>query len=150
MGKLDNGAQRVALPLFLSVLVFAAASGCVSIRTYQAYEGETLPKSKIAILRETKKFYLISFCKSDLETIDGKDVNLAGLVEMLPGPHKVSFRLEYVALRLVSEHRQGLFEFQAEAGHVYKLDVAKCTSIPPLQAWIEDKTTGKVVAGSKP
>jgi len=28
--------------------------------------------------------------------------------------------------------------------------VAKCTGIPPLQAWIEDKTTGKVVAGTKP
>jgi len=148
MGELDNGAQRVALPLFLFVLVFAAVSGCVSVRTYQAYEGETLPKSKIAILRETKKFYLISFCKSDLETIDGKDVNEAGLVEMLPGPHKVSFRLEYVTWG--SEYRQGSFEFQAEAGHVYKLDVAKCTGIPPLQAWIEDKTTRKVVAGTKP
>ncbi len=39
-----------------------------------------------------------------------------------------------------------------DAAHlrVYKLDVAKCTGIPPLQAWIEDKTTGKVVAGTKP
>jgi len=148
MGELDNAAPRVALLLFLSVLVSAVVSGCASIRTYQAYEGETLPKSKIAILRETKKFYIISFCKSDLETIDGKDVNWAGLVEMLPGPHQVSFRLEYVTWG--SEYRSGLFEFQAEAGHVYKLDVAKCTVIPPLQAWIEDKTTGKVVAGSKP
>ncbi len=148
MGELDKGAQRVALLLFLSVLVFAAVSGCVSIRTYQAYEGDLLPPSQIAILRETKKFYLISFCKSDLETIDGKDVNWAGLVEMLPGPHQVSFRLEYVTWG--SEFRQGSFKFQAEAGHVYKLDVAKCTGIPPLQAWIEDKTTGKVVAGTKP
>jgi len=148
MGESDNGAQRVALLLFLSILVSAAVSGCASIRTFQAYEGETLPKSKIAILRETKKFYAISFCKSDLETIDGKDVNSAGLVEMLPGPHKVTFRLEYITWG--SEYRQGSFEFQAKAGHVYKLDVAKCTGIPPLQAWIEDKTTGKVVAGTKP
>jgi hypothetical protein len=148
MGELDSRAQRVALLLFLSILVSAAVSGCASIRTYQAYEGETLPKSKIAILRETNKFYVISFCKSDLETIDGKDVNSAGLVEMLPGPHKVTFRLEYITWG--SEYRQGSFEFQAKAGHVYKLDVAKCTGIPPLQAWIEEKTTGKVVAGTKP
>jgi len=139
---------RVLLSLLIVVLVIVAVSGCASIRTYQAYEGETLPPSKIAILRDTKKFYLISFCKSELETIDGKDVNSAGLVEMLPGPHKVSFKLEYVTWG--SESRQGSFEFQAEAGHVYKLDVAKCTGIPPLQAWIEDKTTGKVVAGTKP
>ena len=139
---------RVLLSLLIVVLVIVAVSGCASIKTYQAYEGETLPPSKIAILRETKKFYLISFCKSDLETIDGKDVNSAGLVEMLPGPHKVSFKLEYITWG--SEYRSGFFEFQAEAGHVYKLDVAKCTGIPPLQAWIEDKTTGKVVAGTKP
>ena len=148
MGELDSRAQRVALLLFLSILVSAAVSGCASIRTYQAYEGETLPKGKIAILRETNKFYVISFCKSDLETIDGKDVNSAGLVEMLPGPHKVTFRLEYITWG--SEYRQGSFEFQAKAGHVYKLDVAKCTGVPPLQAWIEEKTTGKVVAGTKP
>ncbi len=148
MGEIDKGAQRVALLLFLSVLVSAAVSGCVSIRTYQAYKGDLLPPSQIAILRETKKFYVISFCKSVLETIDGKDVNWAGLVEMLPGPHKVSFRLEYVTWG--SEYRRGSFEFQAKAGHVYKLDVAKCTGIPPLQAWIEDKTTRKVVAGTKP
>ncbi len=148
MGELDNAAQRVALLLFLSVLVSAVVSGCASIRTYQAYKGDILPKSKIAILRETKKFYLISFCKSDLETIDGQDVNWAGLVEMLPGPHQVSFRLEYVTWG--SEYRRGSFEFQAEAGHVYKLDVAKCTGIPPFQAWIEDQTTGRVVAGTRP
>jgi len=148
MGEIDKGAQRVALLLFLSVLVSAAVSGCVSIRTYQAYKGDLLPPSQIAILRETKKFYVISFCKSVLETIDGKDVNWAGLVEMLPGPHQVSFRLEYVTWG--SEYRRGSFEFQAKAGHVYKLDVAKCTGIPPLQAWIEDKTTGTVVAGTKP
>ncbi len=139
---------RVVLAPLIVVLVIVAVSGCASIRTYQAYKGDILPKSHIAILRETKKFYLISFCKSDLETIDGKDVNWAGLVEMLPGPHQVSFRLEYVTWG--SEFRQGSFKFQAEAGHVYKLDVAKCTGIPPLHAWIEDKTTGKVVAGTKP
>ena len=139
---------RVALSQLIVVLVIVAVSGCVSVRTYQAYEGETLPKSQIAILRETKNFYLIYFCKTDLRTIDEKDVNWAGLVEMLPGPHKVSFRLEYVSYG--TEYRRGSFEFQAKAGHVYKLDVAKCTSIPPLQAWIEDETTGKVVAGTKP
>jgi hypothetical protein len=139
---------RVLLSLLIVVLVIVAVSGCVSVRTYQAYEGETLPPSKIAILRETKKFYIISFCKSDLETIDGQEVNSAGLVEMLPGQHKVSFKLEYITWG--SEYRSGFFEFQAEAGHVYKLDVAKCTGIPPLQAWIEDKTTGKIVAGTKP
>lgn len=139
---------RVLLSLLIVVLVIVAVSGCVSVRTYQAYKGETLPKSKIAILRETKNFYLIYFCKTDLKTIDEKDVDWAGMVEMLPGPHKVSFRLEYVTWG--SEYRRGSFKFQAEAGHVYKLDVAKCTGIPPLQAWIEDETTGKVVAGTKP
>jgi hypothetical protein len=148
MGELDKRAHRVALPLFLSVLVFAAVSGCISTRTYQAYEGETLPKSKIAILRETTHFYIVASCSTNLKTIDGKDVNGASMVELLPGSHKVSFLLEFESYG--GNARPGFFEFQAEAGHVYKLNVAKCAGIPPLQAWIEDKTTGKVVAGTKP
>ena len=148
MAKLDKGAQRVALLLFLFVLVFAAVSSCVSVRTYQAYEGETLPKSKIAILRETTHFYVVSTCSTNLKTVDGNDVNGASMVELLPGLHKVSFLLEFESYG--DNSRRGSFEFQAEAGHVYKLDVAKCTGIPPLQAWIEDETTGKVVAGTKP
>ncbi len=148
MGELDNGAQRVALLLFLSVLVCSAVSGCVSTRTYQAYEGETLPESKIAILRDTTYFYVIAFCSTNLKTIDGLDVKGAGMVELLPGLHKVSFLLEFDSYG--SNARSGFFEFQAEAGHFYKLKVAKCAGIPPLQAWIEDITTGKVVAGTKP
>ena len=148
VAKLDNGTQRVGLQLFLFVLVFAAVSGCVSVRTYQAYEGETLPQSKIAILRETTHFYVVSICLTNLLTIDGNDVNRASIVELLPGFHKVLFRLEFESYGANS--RRGSFEFEAEAGHVYKLDVAKCTGIPPLQAWIEDETTGKVVAGTKP
>ncbi len=148
MGELDKRAQQVALPLFLSVLVSAAMSGCVSTKTYQAYEGETLPKSKVAILRETNHFYIVAFCSTNLKTIDGKDVNGASMVDLLPGLHKVSFLIEFDSYG--GNARRGLFEFQAEAGHVYKLNVAKCTGIPPLQAWIEDKTTGKVVAGTKP
>jgi len=148
MGELDKGAQRMALLLFLSVLVSAAVSGCVSTKTYQAYKGETLPTSKIAILRETTHFYIVSICSTNLKTIDGIDVNGARMVELLPGLHKVSFLLEFESYG--DNSRRGSFEFQAKAGHVYKLDVAKCTGIPPLQAWIEDKTTGTVVAGTKP
>ena len=148
MGELDKGAQRVALLLFLSVLVSAAVSGCVSTRTYQAYEGETLPTSKIAILRETTHFYVVAFCSTNLKTFDGIDVNGASMVELLPGLHRVSFLLEFESYG--GNARRGTFEFQAEAGHVYKLNVAKCAGIPPLQAWIEDETTGKVVAGTKP
>jgi len=148
MGELNKRAQRVALPLFLSVLVSAAVSGCVSTRTYQAYEGETLPESKIAILRDTTYFYIVAFCSTNLKTIDGKDVNGASMLELLPGLHKVSFLLEFDSYG--GNTRRGVFEFQAEAGHFYKLKVAKCAGIPPLQAWIEDITTGKVVAGTNP
>jgi len=139
---------QVVRSILIVFLVIVAVSGCVSIKAYKAYEGEILPKAEIAILRETTHFYVISFCSTNLKTIDGRDVNGAGMVELLPGPHKVSFLLEFDSYG--SNARSGSFEFQAEAGHVYKLDVAKCTGIPPLQAWIEDEATGKVVAGTKP
>ena len=131
--------------LLITLLIVA---GCATPKAHRVYQGESLPTSKVAILRDTTHYYIFAFCETKLKTIDGNDVNGMSTLELLPGPHEVSFIVEYNSYS--SKSRSGAFKFQAEAGHIYKLDVAKCMSTPRFEPWIEDETTGKVVAGTKP
>jgi len=148
MGELEKKAPPLVLLLFLLVFVFVTVSGCRTITAHKTYLGEDLPKGKVAYLRDVSHYYVFSFCHTNLETINGKDVTGRHMLELLPGSYEVSFSLEYTSYG--GSYRPGLLKFQAEAGHVYKLDVAKCASTPRFQAWIEDETTGKVVAGTTP
>lgn len=130
------------------MIILLIVSGCATGRAYRMYGGESLPKSKVAILRDMTHYFVIAFCETRFWTLDGIDVREKGTLELLPGQHEVSFTLEYED-GFSAASRSGSFKFEAEAGHIYQLNVTDCISTPRFEPWIEDRTADKVVAGTR-
>ncbi len=154
--------KRVAIGLMLALLV----SGC---GTMKAYEGPELPKSEIAVLHRIdshgKTLVLLLVVplpgvkhQTVVAEIDGKNVNLAARYHILPGNHTVSVsytRFPDVGLcvglacfPVLDETHDLSINFVAEAGHEYRIPAERRGERNWI--WVEDVTSGKVVAGEKP
>ncbi|NIO12065.1 MAG: hypothetical protein GTO40_30205 [Deltaproteobacteria bacterium] len=135
----------VKTALLVTLLI---VSGCGTGKAHRMHQGEYLPRSKVAILRDTTNFFFVAYCETRFWSMDGINVRGKRTLELLPGAHEVDFSMELVGYSSAS--RSGSLKFQAEAGHEYQLKVTNCMSTPRFEPWIEDKTTGKVVAGTRP
>ena len=130
------------------LMILLIVSSCATNKAHRMYQGEYLPKDKVAILRDTTHYFVTAFCETRFWIVNGVDVRGKRTLEMLPGSHEVSFTIGYDSFS--SKSRSGSFKFQAEAGHVYRLNVTNCMRTHRFEPWIEDETTGMVVAGTKP
>ncbi len=156
--------KRVAIGLMLALLV----SGCT---TMKAYEGPELPKSEIAVLHSVdphgESFVItpvpIPFGSKHItfiDELDGKDLPtpLSDRIHILPGQH--SARVSYIRYPDVTfcfglgpcfanyQTRDLSIDFTAEAGHEYRIPAERRGERNWI--WVEDVTSGKVVAGEKP
>ncbi len=160
--------KRVAIGLMLALLV----SGC---GTMKAYEGPELPKSEIAVLHHTDRHgevWLLNYIVpipgskhiSFIDEIDGKGVDLSERIHILPGQHSarvtyqrnpdVAFCVTAPPIFLsgpcfgIYQTRDLSIDFTAEAGHEYRIPAERRGERNWI--WVEDVTSGKVVAGEKP
>ncbi len=159
--------RRIAIALLLALL----SSGCA---TMKAYEGPELPRSEIAVLdvghRHGGVLGLIYGIvpvpayrhRTYIYEIDGKKKGLRREIHILPGQHTA--RVHYWRNPDVTfcvggyagsdgcianyETRDLSIDFTAEAGHEYRIPAERRDERNWI--WVEDITTGKVVAGEKP
>ena len=144
--------------------VLGAASlpfGCAAISevmTPRAYDGPGLPKDKVAVITiadpETNDFVTIAKidgagCYSQFFALRAK--NCGGYAEVLPGRHDVDLERHVWIGSIVGAMpatAASKLPLVAEAGHVY---LARSNRIAgKTWFWIEDTTTGEVVAGDRP
>ena len=149
--------RRIAIALVLALL----SSGC----TTKAYEGPELPKSEIAVLREvhqhgvilTPSFFLVvpltehvtSIIEIDKKSVPGTPT-AGSTIHILPGQHTA--RVHYIKRRpLFGPPTYDIYisiNFTAKAGHEYRIPTERRGEKNWI--WVEDVTSGKVVAGKKP
>lgn len=139
---------RGCLPL---VVVFALLlSGC-ALKAFKAYEGPELAKSEISVIIRSNSTRTFPLPALGHETyvlgVDGKTG--PGLVyHVRPGQHTAEVLYRTHAL-LFSIYRAILtINFTTEAGHEYYIPARRRHGRDWI--WVEDFTTGKVVAGEKP
>ena len=94
---------------------------------------------------------------TEIAEIDGKNVNRGTRVHILPGSHTVSVSYaKYSDVNLCvglaclppSEGLDLSIDFMAEAGHEYRIPAERRGERNWI--WVEDVTSGKVIAGEKP
>ena len=150
----NRSAKRVrpAVALLLLLLAFSLLPGCGTTNTY---DGPSLPKAEIAVLKTPifATFSIIPKSPPQINNIDGKAVgsSLSRLYELLPGRHHVSFWMEHVCyffFPIPCGRSNGSIEFDAKAGHYYELDAKVDGDL--VWSWVIDKSSNEVVAGEKP
>jgi len=137
-------------------LILAAAvlvclvSGCVSLptETFRGYSGTELPNTHLALL---------DMGQANGALIDGMyyvDGSNYRIVKMLPGPHRIDWTHTYNFSPMVNTQMLDDFRHIAtvslEPGHKYRLQADRTTGQGyRVYMWIEDSSTGAVVAGVK-
>ena len=121
--------------LAFALLLLAAGCG-----TTQTYEGPKKSAQEVAIV-ETNVGEL-TLDTTWVTAVDGKDLHLAyPKIEVLPGLRSLRVNIKRGFLT-----RGKTMSFEAIAGRTYRL-IGEFRS---GSAWIEDKSSGQVVAGEKP
>ena len=150
--------RRIAIGLMLALL----SSGCAM----KAYEGPELPRSELAVIdRWHSHGSILAFFgilpvwhprhQTRVYEIDGTD-GPGYRYHVRPGEHSVTVGYtEYTNPALCSglgctrSYSTSLsISFTAEAGHEYRIPAERRDERNWI--WVEDITTGKVVAGEKP
>lgn len=158
-------ARARVLPLMVALALLL--SGCAM----KAYKGPELPKSKIAVLHQKdwrgKSLGLLFIVpyplykhRARIYEIDGHR-GLGSPIHILPGRHTAKVRYQkspklafcgfYLALSgcVGSYTKRNLsIIFMAEAGHEYRIPAERRDKRNWI--WVEDITSGRVVAGEKP
>ncbi len=150
-------ARRGLLPLVVALALLS--SGC----TMKAYEGPELPRSEIAVIDRWHEHGGVLELMGVFPIPRGRHrtviVKIAGKrpggiqFHILPGQHtaKVLYqRYPDVSLWGITNYktRDISIDFTAEAGHEYRIPAERRDERDWI--WVEDVTTGKVVAGEKP
>ena len=158
--------RRIAIGLVVMLL----SSGCTAIK---AYEGPERSKSEIAVLQAGYSHggvlaILVILPHphfkhvTEVYEIDGQTNRLGGLgaaeIHIRPGEHTAWVRyMRYPDVTLCGglggcipsyEARNISIDFTAVAGHEYRIPAERIDE--RNWVWVEDVTTGKVVAGEKP
>jgi hypothetical protein len=135
------------MKIFSIILIHFIAMLLASCATVKTYEGETLPRDQLAVIKSSYWNHLIDTIV--VIEVDGKSVGFSpGDIIILPGEHKVKVRVNSGA-GIVSYSGTITMVLYAEAGHAYKVD-GKISGGEYLWAWILDEDTSKIVAGRKP
>ena len=136
-------ASRVNILLLLLLLTGCATHESV---TYKLYPGPNKQDSGIATLE---------LYNASSAVIDGHHVNYGdyNTVKLLPGNHRIKWTSEHVVSVLIEPsgfaQRESQYEVILEEGHIYQLRSDRTTGPGyRIYHWVEDKTTGSVIAGT--
>ena len=138
-GTIDSKRKMVKATLLLTLLFL---TGCI---TQKGYEGASLPKREVAVLRFPRNTGT-ALCQMTAD-IDSKPLDnwsiISNNVAILPGQRTVRIYQPYYQTWSFAA-----MTFNAEANHVYELNVDRCFSDDPFHVWITDKATGMVMVES--
>jgi hypothetical protein len=138
------GRIAVCLPVLLCESLFWL--GC----TYQAYGGQPLAPSEVAVVKETSRFaFPLGGEGVDITSVDGQHFpSLASAAEVPAGFHYISVHYSLgeagnpvVGYRSI---RDCVIEFEATAEHEYQIEFEANTQ--RWAAWLRDATTGDRIA----
>jgi len=149
--------------VFISVIFLTACSG----NAIKMYSGQSPGKEKLAYVDSsgTLKTTMSKSAAVVIKKVDGIETKmqkgaLNPRLEILPGEHIFNIELlKSVSTEVSSSYGSTFKEYRvekslvlhAEAGHVYMVYGMLDPELTfPWFWWVEDKTGGKVVAGTKP
>ncbi len=149
--------------VFIGVIFLAACSG----NAIKMYSGHSPGKEKLAYVDSsgTLKTTMSKSAAVVIKKVDGIETKmqkgaLNPRVEILPGEHTFEIELfKSVSTEVSRSYGSTFKEFRvkksvvlhAEAGHIYQVYAMLDPELTfPWFWWVEDKTGGKVVAGTKP
>jgi hypothetical protein len=126
--------------------ILLAASGALLVAgcggLIQTYEGPRKPVHDVAIIKTNVGE--LTFDTVWIDLVDGKNlVRAYSEIEVLPDRHSVRVQLSSGFIKA-----SGIVAFEANAGRTYHAMGTILRSGP--RAWIEDNSTGEIVAGEKP
>ena len=135
------------------ILSFIFAVLVASCGTVQTYEGPEQPPEKVAIIQANPRSVLEQvvgiYDQATIYAVDGVKSGISEInAEVLPGEHTIAIRLDKVRSPMFYWTHRTLM-LNAEAGHIYIVH-GKVIDEETAYAWIVDKETGLIVAGSKP
>ena len=148
-----NSRRRLPGLFCLIILLVGALSGCARYErdTYKGYGGPDQPDEKVATVQSVSAY---------LAAIDGKRLKHSDphkfydQAKLLPGSHVIWWGKTFYVSVLVDPRGLATYEKSAtinlKRGHVYTLHADRTTG-PGYRAylWIEDATTGGVIAGQR-
>lgn len=141
-------ACRYGLLLFVIAIV-----GCAAPDTHREFVNDALDVSEIAIVRAAS---------ADIHSIDGTRLEhpdshkYYSEIHLPPGQHEIIIYRKFAVSALL--RLKGYIEVVSEplsvelkAGHIYSLNGDRSTGDPDIwvELWIEDTTTGEVIARGK-
>lgn len=141
----------------LTLLLF----GCATGSTYQMHEGGPRPDAEVAIIKPwvDKDYGSLSMLNAWPASIDGKTTEpyrgALPAYRVLPGEHTIVIGFNYsgIGKELGGEDPEAM-SFTAKAGHVYltkaSAEVTADNTAAKVGFWIEDESSGEVVAGTRP
>ena len=130
----------------MSAIVLALI-GCAT-----TYDGERAPEEEPATI-EGSYWGSLRYDRAAIRGIDEKDFGLRPVANasILPGDHSVTARCFHGWGPMSGAYGfVRTLEFTAVSGHKYQVKCKRGGPGGPAWAWIEDKTTGEVVAGDRP
>ena len=128
--------------LFGPSLSLALLAGCAS-GTMVAYEGQALPREKIAVIKPAVSGFaagMTATAAPGMSCVNGKQVT-GEEIHVLPGRHQVQISLFH---QPSSRNFRGNVEFPAEANHEYLANGGVIGGQPLV--WIEDARTRQRIA----
>lgn len=124
----------------LAFALLLLAAGCGG--TTQTYLGAKKPAHEVAVLKTNVGE--LTFTTAWIDVVDGKDLIVAySELEVLPGRRSVR-----VAIKAGIIGGNRTLSFDAIAGRAYR--VRGLLARGGSYAWLEDESTGQIVAGEKP
>ena len=141
---------RTLARLRLVLLAALLASGCLGKtgHTYKLYPGPERPPEELAVVEFGER---VTSIRIEGMRVDKGDYDR---IELLPGTYQIDWRTTFSVSPMVNP--QGYDKIAAmatvdlEAGHEYSVNSDRTTGPGyTMRWWLEDTTTGAVVAGSK-
>jgi hypothetical protein len=122
------------------------ATFLVAACTYRHYQGPPLPPAERSAVDDAYYYYVLAWEGVTIKSIDGKRMpSFSTQLELTPGFHYMYASYESHGL-LGGERgeRDCVIEFEAVAGHDYRIDYA--TANDEWTGWLRDESTGERVA----
>ena len=145
--------HQIKIALIIGLLL--AIAGCARPVTVRMYEGPELPPEEKAIIKESRHEHDSSTTEAYILKLDGEWLpnyrTTPGVVEVLPGDREITCWVTYASFWTAFGPIAGpplSLTFQAEAGHVYRVDGD--FHYVKSHLWIVDETTGVEVAAHRP
>jgi hypothetical protein len=138
------------------LLIAAMLSGCLSAGELKGYEGAELPDTELAIIKQSesiiKSIIKVNLDESLSDVYISQGYKYKNPINLSPGTYKILAKYHAHKIRTV-----GFSEtVNLHPGHIYRVRIDDCYSTDSLFrdcpaytaiVWLEDQTTGKVIAG---